>query len=373
MTPVRVLQVLTCDGLGGTEMMVATLVERLDRSVVEPAVVTLEPPGPIAERLGSSACTVRSLGGSGLGMAFLRLARILRRERFEVVNAYGFKSTAIVRCLVRALSPGTQFVSGVRGLHVAELEEIDGAKSRLLLLLERLSSGLVDAYDANSLGAIELLARQGIDRTRLHYIPNGIDVRRWPAASANGATNQTPTIVCVARFVPRKRHIDLIEAAAHLVRVGVSFRLIMVGTGPMLDRSREQCCRLGLGEPMVRFAGLATPEEVSGFLARAHVFCLPSLWEGMAGGVMEAMSSGLPVVGTEVNGISDLVRHGYTGLLVPPRRPDRLADALATLLRDRPRMEAMGRAGRARIVEQFEVDRMVRAKQELFTSVAASA
>lgn len=371
MSPIRVLQVLTCDGWGGTEMMVATLVERLDRSKINPAVVTLEPPGPIAERLGRSGSHVRSLGGSGIAIAFLRLARILRRERFDVVNAYGFKATTVVRCMVRLLSPGTRFVTGVRGLHVAGVEDVGGLKSRVLLTIERLGSPLVDAYDVNSRGAIELLSKHGVDPTRLHYIPNGLEVDEWSAERRGGASTGPPVILCVARFVPLKRQTDLVDAAAVLAHAGLTFRLVFVGDGPGLPDAMEHAETLGLEEPVVTFHGQASHDQVTTLAASSDIFCLPSLWEGMAGAVMEAMAAGLPVVGTRVNGIADLVQDGTTGLLVPPRDPQRLADALAGLLTDPDRRAKWGAAGRARIRDHFGVERMVSDKQSLFLSLVS--
>src|SRR5215217_5226220 len=213
MTPVRVLQVLTCDALGGTEHMVATVVEGLNRRRVVPTVVTLDRPGPIAHRLAERGIPVRSLGAYGLAAAFTRLAGILRRESFDVVNAYGFKSTFVTRFLVRAVARRSLFVSGVRGLHVSELERLDGLKARLVLSLERRTSRLVDVYDSNSLGAVELLADRGVDRRRLRFIPNGLDVQRWRPDS-DRRRGSTPLVLCVARFVPRKHHQDLLRAVA---------------------------------------------------------------------------------------------------------------------------------------------------------------
>ncbi len=365
--PPRVLQVLTCDGVGGTEFMVATLVERAEPAVVCMHVVTLDAPGPIAERLARAGVRVRCLGGAGLPVALARLARILVAERYDVVNAYGFKSTAVVRVLTRLLSPRAAFVSGVRGLHVSELERLDGPKSRLVLRLERLGSPLVDVYDANSRGALDLLAAQGIPRTKLHYIPNGIDAAAWarPPAQRGGVL----VVLCVARFVPRKRHADLVRAAGQLAGDGVAFRLVLAGDGPLLKDIQGLVAALGL-EDHVEIAGRVEGEQLRELLASVDVFCLPSLWEGMAGSVMEAMAAGLPVVGTDVNGIADLVIDGLTGRLVPPESPADLAAALREALGSPLLRASRGEAGRRRIAQEFSVEDMVEAKQVLYCQVA---
>jgi glycosyltransferase involved in cell wall biosynthesis len=293
----------------------------------------------------------------------------LRRETFEVVNAHGFKATFITRFLVRALARRSVFVSGVRGLHPSELERLDGPKARLVLRLERLTSRLVDVYDANSRGAVELLAKTGIDRRRLRYIPNGLDVERWSPDSAGRAASM-PVVLCVARFVPRKRHQDLLSAAAILRDRGVRVQLQLIGDGPTLPEMRRLGGDLGLDE-LVCFAGARDPDQVRKAMRRADVFCLTSRWEGMAGSVMEAMACGLPVVGTQVNGIADLVEHARTGYLVPPERPELLAAALQRLIKDPRERATLGAAGRNRICKEFSVERMVAAKEELYVGLVA--
>jgi glycosyltransferase involved in cell wall biosynthesis len=349
--------------------MVAALVERLDANVVNTSVVTLDPPGPIAHRLGAGGYAVRSLGGSGFARALGRLAGILRREHYDVVNGYGFKATVAARLLVRLLAPRARFVSGVRGLHTAEFEQPDGPKARLVLGVERLLSPLVDAYDANSRGAIEILAGAGVPRSRLHYIPNGIEVGPW-LIERSERSNGRSTIVCVARFVPRKRHFDLLVAVSELLRRGTSLQLVLVGDGPELISCRSLALAEGIHEH-VTFAGPASHDAIPKHLARADVFCLPSAWEGMAGSVMEAMAAGLPVVGTRVNGIADLVEDGRTGLLVPPANPGALANALERLANDPALRRRLGAAGRARIESCFTLEGMVKAKQDLYVGLAA--
>ncbi len=368
--PVRVLQVLTCDDFGGTELMVATLLERMNRQLVTSELVTLDAPGPVAEQVGRSGVPVRSLGGSGLAVAFLRLALILRAERYDVVNVYGFKASAVIRFLVRLVSPGAILVNGVRGLHVTESERADTTKARAVLAVETLIAPWVHVYDANSLGALELLAKRGIARERLRYIPNGIDVEQWPVRPANADRDRVPIVVCVARFVPRKRQRDLVAAVARIKADEIGLRVVLAGDGPTLSEVRRYAEELGVDD-VVSFPGQVDRAGVRQLLAEADVFCLSSLWEGMAGTVMEAMASGVPVVGTRVNGITELVADGCTGLLVPPERPDLLADALAALLIDADRRARLGSQGRDKIAREFGVDRMVAAKEELYRAAAA--
>jgi len=348
--------------------MLASLLESLDHSRVVSTLVTLDEPGPIAARVSRAGVRVLSLGGRGLGVAFARLARLLGKETFDVVNAYGFKATLVSRMLVASLQPSAAFVNGVRGLHITETERVDSPKARFALRVEHVTSRFVDAYDANSLGALDLLAASGIDRTRMHYIPNGIDPRPWRVARGE-VRNEIPVIVCVARFVARKRHVDLLEASAMLHSRGHAHRLVLVGYGPTLLQERERAETLGIGQS-VTFMGRVEADDVRRVLKEADLFCLVSMWEGMAGTVMEAMAAGLPVVGTMVNGIHDLVDHGVTGSLVAPCDAEALATALAPLLADRPRREALGRAGQERVETHFSLDAMTASKEALYCEIA---
>jgi glycosyltransferase involved in cell wall biosynthesis len=102
------------------------------------------------------------------------------------------------------------------------------------------------------------------------------------------------------------------------------------------------------------------------------VFVLASIWEGLPGSVLEAMAAGLPVVGTNVNGIREIVVPGQTGLLVPPDDADALAEALDALLSDADLRARMGRRGRDRAASEFSIDALVDRKTALFREIAAA-
>lgn len=366
--PVRVLHVLPLDTLAGTELMVASLILRSDRAAMEQDLATLQPPGPIAARLGAEGARVASLGGRGGLLAAWRLARLLRSRRYDVVSAYGLKASVLARVLVRLGRERPAFVCGVRALHVTEVERLDSPKARLASLVERLFSPLVDLYDANSRAALDLLARLGIDSERLVYIPNGLDLSEWrPRAAEPGGV---PTILCAARFVPRKRHEDLLRALALLAGEGHSFRAVLAGGGPLVDEMRSLAASLGL-DARVELPGPLASDELRRRLRGATVACLPSASEGMPGALMEAMATGVAVVGTDVGGTNELVVDGESGLLVPAYDPAALAAALARLLGDPEQRARLAAGGRRRMEACFSLDVMLDAKQRLFLDVAS--
>jgi glycosyltransferase involved in cell wall biosynthesis len=364
--PPAVLQVLTCDTLGGTELMTATLVERLDKRRVDCRLVTLAQPGPIARRMERNGAEIRSLGDRGLLVAFARLARILASERYDVVNAYGIKSSIVTRLLVAVLSPGTRFVCGVREQSPSETARSSGLKSRLALMLERIGSPLVDVYDANSRAALEVLASLGVERVKFRYIPNGIDASAWPPRRPDRP--RPPVILCVARFVARKRHLDLVAAAARMAERGIEFRLVLAGDGPTHSEVARTVRARGLGG-VVALPGRVEGDALRELYSQAEVFCIASVSEGMSGSVMEAMASGVPVVGSDVSGIRELVEHGRTGVLVEPRSPAALADAMARLLENAGHAARLGAAGREKVVGEFGLERMVAEKERLYRTL----
>jgi glycosyltransferase involved in cell wall biosynthesis len=179
-----------------------------------------------------------------------------------------------------------------------------------------------------------------------------------------------PQIVSVARFHPVKRHEDLIEALALLDEEQVAFRCIFVGSGQALENARSLAEQVGLKES-TEFSGELAPDQVAALLKQADIFVLCSDWEGLPRSVMEAMAAGLPVVGTDVNGINELVIHRETGLLVPPRDPEALAHAIRTLLLDPELRIEMGRKGRSRVKDEFDLQKTTQQLEDFYASAIA--
>jgi glycosyltransferase involved in cell wall biosynthesis len=163
-------------------------------------------------------------------------------------------------------------------------------------------------------------------------------------------------VLNVSRLTPPKGNAVLLEALARLRDRGVAAQVIVAGDGVRREALERLAKELGVGD-RVSFLGAIGQDRVIEELARADVFCLPSFAEGVPVVLMEAMAMETPVVASAVMGVPELVEDGTSGLLVPPGRPDAVADALAALAADPGRRATLGREGRRKVIAEFDVDR----------------
>jgi glycosyltransferase involved in cell wall biosynthesis len=194
---------------------------------------------------------------------------------------------------------------------------------------------------------------------------------RVPPNPAPPVTRDTPVILCPARLVPVKGHGVLLEAAALLAARGTPFILELAGAGPEADGLAHRIRELNLGD-RVRMLGRVPHAELLRRYREGEVDCvvLPSLdlggglHEGLSVGLAEAMAYGIPAVSTATGGQAELL--DGAGLLVPPGRPDALAEALLEPIGSPARRSELGRAARRRIAEQFDVSVVARELARLF-------
>ncbi|HYT05205.1 MAG TPA: glycosyltransferase family 4 protein [Gemmatimonadales bacterium] len=196
---------------------------------------------------------------------------------------------------------------------------------------------------------------------------------RQPHGGARGA--QEPfTVLFVGRLVERKGVSHLIAALARLDR-SVPGRLVIVGEGPERSRLEEDARRHGVTD-RVEFRGRVSAQELGAAYASASVFVLPSVLdargdtEGLGVVLLEAMHHEVPVIGSRIGGITDIVVDGESGLLVPPGDDEALATALRTLAQDPALAARLGAGGRERLRAEFSWDAILRRWEKLYREVA---
>lgn len=161
-------------------------------------------------------------------------------------------------------------------------------------------------------------------------------------------------LLSIGRLVPAKGHRILLEALSVVRERGIDIRLTLIGGGPDLSALQQFVARTGLADA-VTFTSALSHSQTLAQLRRADIFALASFAEGIPVALMEAMSLGIPCIGTSIAGILELIRSGVDGLLVPPANAGALADALESLATDSAYRKNLGHSGRQRIVTHYNL------------------
>jgi len=299
----------------------------------------------------------------------LRAARELAgHDRFDVVHAYfGLPSGAVAAALKRAT--GLPFVISLRGRDVHGGRGLDSTGLRQpLRTVSRAVWRKADTLVANSHG-LRRIARRVLPDADVDVIPNGVDTTRFTPAShpAEGRVR----LLFAGRLESYKGPDVLLEALRILSeRPDVTpFELRVVGDGSLRRILPDRARALGIAERVI-FTGQVMPVAMPGVYRSADLFVLPSRVEGMPNGVLEAMASGLPTVGTRIPGSEELVT-AETGRLVDAGDPDELAAALADYIAD-PNMRLQAGRSARREAEARSWSSVAEAYLSLFHRIAGA-
>ena len=228
--------------------------------------------------------------------------------------------------------------------------------------LARYSDQIVAVSEDASRVAVEI---ERIPPAKVRVIHNGIALRE--PLPPDAWDTRTPRAITVARLDPIKDQATLLRAARRIVDQCRDFRLDLVGDGPSRASLEEITAQLDLSRH-VTFLGYRA--DVADLLKRPQIFLLSSVSEGISLTLLEAMATGLPVVTTDVGGCREVVEAGVSGLLVSPRTPDALADAVLSLLENPMRCRTMGAAGRVRAAAKFDLRLTVERYDHLYQEMA---
>jgi len=368
MRPRRLLLLINSLYRAGSERNVATICKTIDRRRYNPEVWTLFPGGEYEPELRKLGIPIRSLDrGNAYSPRFsLRAAQSIARSGADVVHAYS-QAMMVYAALGRSM---------FRGAPPLVFTEATTTSDRPgMLLLHRMMLSQCSAWVANSEASRSYLATHGIPSEKIEIVPNGHEllpfrnhIDREEIRREFGLGPEHRLAICVGRLIDTKRVVDLIEAAKLLVPRYGALRFLIVGDG--VERvPLEQAVRHYSLEGKVLFAGVRG--NIPALLRAADLFVFPSEVEGLSNSVIEAALAGLPIVGCDIGGVRDVVLNGSQGLLVPPRRPDRIADAIAQILDNDQRARALGVAAREGAERQFSIEGSLNRFYDLYDRLAA--
>jgi glycosyltransferase involved in cell wall biosynthesis len=338
--------------VGGTEGQFVEVACGLDRSRWDLHVACVRAEGPLRARLEGVGLQPWSLGPSSfksprLAVAIVRLAAYLRRHAVRLVHCFDFYSNIVgVPAARLARTPAV----------IASQRDMGDLRSRGQRSIHSMALGLATHILVNSEAIAVRLAHTRVARhKRLGVVPNGVDLTRFEPVAAPPESGEVTTVATLANLRPEKGLLQLVEAAAVVTRRAPQARFVLWGDGSLRPDLEARIRTLGLTGSVVMRGATREPEQA---LKQCQIFVLASLSEASSNVVLEAMATGLPVVGTRVGGTPGLVDDHRTGLLVPPGNASALAEAILSLIEAPAMATEMGAQGRARALAEFGMDRM---------------
>ncbi len=332
---------------GGMENGIVNLLNRIPSSRYRHAIIVLTETSDFKNRLQNPDVEVICLykrPGKDLP-TYWRLFRLLRDMRPDVVYTHSMGAMDVQ--IYAALARVPVRVHGEHGQASAGM----GTKQVIW-------RGLAD-FLINTLGTAA---------SRVTYIYNGVDLDRFHPRNSGErrlGTERLPeeaiVIGTVGRMEPIKDQVTLVKAFAHLLEIRPQLRdrlrLVLVGSGSL----RNECIRLIRESGNEKSAWIPGERaDIPEILQSLDVFVLPSISEGLSNTILEAMASRLPVVATDVGGTPELIESGKTGLLVPSKDPQAMAEAIAKYVDDPELRRRHADAARLHVENHFAMDVMVK-------------
>jgi glycosyltransferase involved in cell wall biosynthesis len=342
-------------GQGGAERQLFCILKALRQSGARPHLLCLTQGEFWEKRIRELGVEITWVGQSG--SRWMRLRRImaeLRKYRPAIFQSQHFYTNLYTVAAARLLA--VREVGAMRNDGISEVQANGFVLGHLSLRAPRVIA-------ANSRAAIRNAIELGVPSTRLHFLPNVLDITQFkPFQRHNGGPIR---LVSVGRLVQQKRFDRLLSLLARLrQQLSIPVTAKIVGDGPLRPRLERKAAELGLWPDVVSFAGAVA--DINAVYQDADIFVLTSDWEGTPNVLLEAMASGLPVVATRVGGVPDIVEHGETGYLADPEDEASLAEALSALIGDAKLRRKRGLCAREYVAAHHSANQLPKYLSQLY-------
>jgi len=373
MRKIRVLHLTsTRYGIGGVEKLLLDMSDKYDTEKFDVSYCNLFCdaggkgvfPTALRER-GLKFFEINGNAWSDVPRMSLGLFKLLTRERFDIVHLHMLQAT-----IVGGLA--AKFARTSKVIVTKHYNDEMLKQSSVVKGLDNLFTKRADRVAAISSHVERDMVNLGIPEAKIKVIYNGTDImafdsRSQQKSSFNVSKDLGPFLIgTVGSLTERKGHRYLFQAMSSIREWNPHAHLIVIGEGPEKERLEKLRVELGL-ESAITMLGFQ--ENVAPILKQLDVYVHPSVQEPFGIAVLEAMAAGKCVVATAVGGVPEIVVQGETGYLVPAQNSDQLSSAISAAFANWKNTVRMGKNGRNRVLEMFDIDVTVRGYENLYQEV----
>lgn len=367
---IRILECIRQGQIGGGESHLLSLVENLDRSRFDPVVLSFTA-GLMIDRLKKMKVdshvihTTKPFDFS----KWNEVKNFIREKQVDLVHAHGTRANSNVLWAARSLHLPVIYTIHGWSFH----QDQDSLTRRIRIMGEKYLTTRSDLNISVSFSN-QQSGKKYIRSFQSIIINNGIDQKKFnPAKKYHDirAELNIPTdeilVLFIARFTAHKQPISLVNAFAKALTSNRKMHLLMVGDGDQKEKAAEIIKKTGLQDKITL---QPFRQDVPDVLAAADLFVLPSLWEGLPIGLLEAMAMGKAVIASNVDGTNEIVQHLVNGLLIQTDNlVPSLTDALVALSRDRDMIEKLGNKAMETVNKKFNAADMTRQIENIYVSL----
>jgi glycosyltransferase involved in cell wall biosynthesis len=356
--PVRVLQAIRQGTIGGGESHVQDLVTNLDRTRFEPIVLSFTE-GQMVENLrrqGIKTFVIPNLKPFNI-FTWGKVRELMKAENIQLVHAHGTRAASNV------FRPAQQLnVPLVYTIHGWSFNDSQSNLKRMLSVAAEKFLTSRSNQNISVSASNQETGKRNIPTFHSSVVRNGINLTKFSAnrtykdvRAELGISQQSIVLGFIVRITKQKDPVTLLKAFQEVCHHRKDVVLLMVGEGDLKEEAISLSHSLSINDRVI-FQPFR--QDIPDILNAVDVYCLPSLWEGLSIGLLEAMAMGKAVVASRVDGTIEVIKDNYNGILVESSNPEQLAKAILLLCDDRRVRERLGAQAKQTVDEEFNALKM---------------
>lgn len=360
MKKIKILETIRQGRIGGGERHVLDLVKHINRDFFEPVVLTFTD-GEMVDELKKMDVTTHVLPTEKPFDIRIwgTVAKLMHSLDIDLVHSHGTRAFSNCFWAAKKLDIPTLYTVHGWSFHPDQSPIVQKIRTMSERFLSRRALLNILVSDGNF--------KEGIEKFNLNnsiVVKNGVNLENFNTKNQDTkdfrqeiGVNSTEILVgMIARITTQKDPLTFVKAAKIILAKNKNFKFLVVGDGELKHKAIEYAKQQKIYK---HFIFLNFRNDVPTILKAIDIYCLPSLWEGLPIGILEAMAMGKPIVASEIVGNRELIQHGENGLLFPTKNETKLAEAITTLSVNHMLRIEMGLKNREIIEREYDIKKMV--------------